>query len=509
MEQGSRHGVWSRRFDEDEEEEVVADETQTVPLEEWWSLTDDRVRRIFKGLDLDQDGKISFEAVSASLRRYGMKAGGPSFANLCSRLDADASNDLDETEFVDAVRAMMLERLFSRATPESTTKGGVEVVEYSDARCERRQVDGAREAADISPRSSEPWVRCRWVDAHGELVLKCLAIKFGFHPLALEDALSPHQRPKVERFPNHILFVLPQFTRAIGDELPAHFSCASRRRWETADASSGTTIAHVPYFATTNVCIFLTLTLDTVVTFSPEKEDDDDAPAEAWWSRRVRNKLLSKSYTKLREADATHLTYEVLDALVDSVFPAVRAYRAALVAERRLIRESGYSRELLALSLIKADLEHVVRISRPLLRVVNHIIEDDEVLAEVVVELRDVRDNVFELEEDLQALLEMTAAIEFEVEKYFALRQDKTIFALTVVTAIFLPLQFLTGVFGMNFAVMPDTRYRYGYYIFLGMAVAYFVAVTIAIRAHFLFSPYSWFARGLLFAPPTTVGKSE
>lgn len=39
---------------------------------------------------------------------------------------------------------------------------------------------------------------------------------------------------------------------------------------------------------------------------------------------------------------------------------------------------------------------------------------------------------------------------------------------LTVITAIFVPLGFLAGLYGMNFAYMPELSWRYGYFVVLG-----------------------------------------
>ena len=42
----------------------------------------------------------------------------------------------------------------------------------------------------------------------------------------------------------------------------------------------------------------------------------------------------------------------------------------------------------------------------------------------------------------------------------------QVMYVLTVVTTIFIPAQFLTGVYGMNFDVMPELHYANGYYVF-------------------------------------------
>ena len=50
---------------------------------------------------------------------------------------------------------------------------------------------------------------------------------------------------------------------------------------------------------------------------------------------------------------------------------------------------------------------------------------------------------------------------------------------LTIITAIFVPLSFLAGIYGMNFENMPELHSRFGYYTLLGIMVL--VAGTLLI----------------------------
>ena len=52
---------------------------------------------------------------------------------------------------------------------------------------------------------------------------------------------------------------------------------------------------------------------------------------------------------------------------------------------------------------------------------------------------------------------------------------------LTLIATIFIPLTFVAGIYGMNFANMPELQWRYGYFIILiVMAV-----IGISLAVHF------------------------
>jgi magnesium transporter len=58
---------------------------------------------------------------------------------------------------------------------------------------------------------------------------------------------------------------------------------------------------------------------------------------------------------------------------------------------------------------------------------------------------------------------------------------------LTIVSAIFIPLTFIVGVYGMNFEHMPELKYQNGYYTVIG------VMVVIGIIMVFYFKKRKWF----------------
>ena len=51
-------------------------------------------------------------------------------------------------------------------------------------------------------------------------------------------------------------------------------------------------------------------------------------------------------------------------------------------------------------------------------------------------------------------------------------RTNEVMKKLTVVSVVFLPLTFLVGVYGMNFEIFPELKWRFGYVYFWGVVVA-------------------------------------
>ena len=50
---------------------------------------------------------------------------------------------------------------------------------------------------------------------------------------------------------------------------------------------------------------------------------------------------------------------------------------------------------------------------------------------------------------------------------------------LTVVSAIFIPLTFIVGVYGMNFKYMPELEYKYGYYTIV--AIMFVISISLLL----------------------------
>ncbi|MGY8961546.1 MAG: CorA family divalent cation transporter, partial [Alphaproteobacteria bacterium] len=61
-------------------------------------------------------------------------------------------------------------------------------------------------------------------------------------------------------------------------------------------------------------------------------------------------------------------------------------------------------------------------------------------------------------------------------------RTNRVVDRLTIVSLIFLPLNFLAAVYGMNFEIMPELQWQYGYFIFWGVACTLVASLIFVIK---------------------------
>jgi zinc transporter len=91
--------------------------------------------------------------------------------------------------------------------------------------------------------------------------------------------------------------------------------------------------------------------------------------------------------------------------------------------------------------------------------------------------LHDKVDNIIRLIEDLDTSRERAQVIKDELTNALSHQMNRNLYLLSVIAAVFLPLGFLTGLFGINLAGMPGAENVNAFYIFSGL-----LAIVVAIQ---------------------------
>ena len=85
--------------------------------------------------------------------------------------------------------------------------------------------------------------------------------------------------------------------------------------------------------------------------------------------------------------------------------------------------------------------------------------------------MRDLYDHIIQMLEFIEVYRDMINSMIDAFDTNISNRTNEVMMVLTVWSTIFLPLTFLTGVYGMNFKYMPELQGKYGYILFWVTAV--------------------------------------
>ena len=251
---------------------------------------------------------------------------------------------------------------------------------------------------------------------------------FGLHRLALEDVINLHQRPKVEEY-NDYFFVTAR----------------------TLLAQKGNETEQVSFFLGKNF----------LVSFQ-EKKGDCFEPLR---------KRLREGKGLIRETKEDHLLYALLDAIIDNYFPALERIGEELeVCEDAVITnpEPSVTQRLHSL---KRNLLTLRRAIWPQREMLNALIRDDSPLIrpQTHIYLRDCYDHVIQLMDMIETYREIASGLLDIYLSSISNRMNEIMKVLTIIATIFIPLSFITGLYGMNFNYsashwnMPELNWRYGY----------------------------------------------
>lgn len=129
------------------------------------------------------------------------------------------------------------------------------------------------------------------------------------------------------------------------------------------------------------------------------------------------------------------------------------------------------------------------RVIAPLMDVIHRIIGSAMIKTSRDQELflRDINENLSRLTHMIESNLEITSDIRDSYLSLTTYRMNRIMQTLTVITTIFMPLTFIVGIYGMNFAYMPELDLQYGYFIVLG------VMAVIALIMFYWFRKKGWF----------------
>ena len=327
-------------------------------------------------------------------------------------------------------------------TPAAT----LHLIHYNSSTFEETHLKSVPECRPYLGKRTVTWLHIQGIP-HPDMLAQIGEIT-DLHSLAQEDIINMGQRPKIEEYDEQLFIVLniPE---------PGHDETAI-------------------------IQLSLIVTDQCLISFCPAADD----PFEP-----VR-KRLRKHSGRIREKKVDYLLYAITDLVIDLGFPLLDGIGDDLEALEDDLLERPDEVSTATIHALRRLLLLLRRSLWPHQDAVNYLLHGEHPLIQddTLVYFRDCHDHATRIIEIIENYRDMTSNL---LDLQFASathRLNQTMRVLTVIATIFIPLTFITGIYGMNFNnpdspwSMPELRWYYGYPLVLAVMLAVVVGMIIYFK---------------------------
>ncbi len=291
-----------------------------------------------------------------------------------------------------------------------------------------------------------------WIDVaveNFESEVKQVGEALGLHHLTIEDITTTESRPTVDTFQDY-LYILAR--------IPA-------QNWEIGEMQT--------------YQLSLVLGSNYLLTFHRK-----DLPA----TEKLKEKV-ARDPERYLGRGVDYLCYYLLDAIADDYFPVLDRLEDEIDRIEDEVLAEPDEELLTQISNLRSDLIEIQKTAGPqremvakLARSETQFIDDDRKLY-----FRDIQDNMIRISDLLTNYRDLIGVARDMYMTALSNRMNAIMKTLTIVATIFIPLTFIAGVYGMNFEIMPELNWDWGYYGALG------VMGSMAIGMVYYFRKKGWF----------------
>lgn len=282
------------------------------------------------------------------------------------------------------------------------------------------------------------WIDVRYREVEAARAL--LQDEMGFHHLAVEDALSPNERPTLQEFDESLFLVVPALVRSQGS-------------W---------CFVEVAFFLFSN----------SLVTVSNGMVPHIDTLFDHW-----------ARGAKVPEGKVIYIVHSIIDGVVDDYFPAIDEIEDTIdtLTSSAMRGEATRVREFLRLKRRMVDLR---RNLSPMRDVVNSLLRRDAgwLPTEARRLFQDVLDHTLRLGELVDTNRDTLASLMDIHLTTVSNNLNEVMKKMTVVATVLMSMALISGIYGMNFVHMPELHWRYGYPFALGLMFAVGGIILLAFK---------------------------
>jgi len=302
-----------------------------------------------------------------------------------------------------------------------TEKPRITIIDYDETQFKEKEAKKIEECFPFKDKPTVTWINIDGI--HQVEIIEKLGSHFGLHPLLLEDILNTEQRPKMEDFGDYIFVVLKMLYHNEA-EIEAE---------------------QVSLIFGSNFVISL-----------QEREGDVFDPIR----ERIR-----KGKGRIRKAGADYLAYALLDAIVDNCFLILETLGERIEDTEQQLAANPVPETLQLIRKLKKGMIFLRKAIWPLREVVSGLERCESVLIHesTGAYLRDVYDHTIQVIDTVESYRDMVSGMLDIYLSSISNKMNEVMKVLTIFAAIFIPLTFVAGIYGMNFRFMPELGWQWGY----------------------------------------------
>ena len=302
----------------------------------------------------------------------------------------------------------------------------IDLIEYDDSDATEYNIERPEQLNKFIPTDKIKWIRVTGV-YDVELITR-LGELFHINHLELEDISNTTQRPRLEERNNYLFLI---FKILLLNPVDKEVSI------EQVSLILGEN--YVLSFHETGSALFDTL----------------------------RSRILSGK-GKVRKMKSDYLAFALADIIIDQYFIVLEDIGDTIEGiESDLIIAPGSANQE-AIYRMKRRLVYVARTIWPVRELINEIERSDHpfIHEESRIYFRNIYDHTVQIIETLESLRDLTSSMMDLYLSSVSLKLNEIMKVLTIFSALFIPLTFFAGVYGMNFKYLPELEWKWGYPLF-------------------------------------------
>jgi magnesium transporter len=306
----------------------------------------------------------------------------------------------------------------------------ISIIDYDSRNIECVNLDDVADIAGYLDTESISWIN---LDGLGTTeTWQALQPILNLHPLAVEDVVNVPQRPKIEAYSDHLVIITMMVVLKQNDH----------------------------GFSREQIGIVLSKHYLLTVQEEPDYDCFDG----------LRDRLV-KSRGIVRHSGTDYLAFTIIDAIIDAFFPVLEYYGEAIEELEEEVISNPTKYTVAKINNLRRELLALRRSIWPQREAINTLIRDghDLINEGTIVYLRDCYDRTIQVMDMVETYRELASGLMDAYLSAVSNRMNEIMQFLTVISAIFIPLTFIAGVYGMNFNTeksrwnMPELAWEWGY----------------------------------------------